>query len=405
MTTRLEARGLCKWFGRGRPPESPAGAGGPGTWALAGVDLKLGAGRCLGLVGPNGAGKTTLLRLAAGVLTPTRGTIGTGGRVTSVLELTAPFSPVLSGRENLELALLLQAVADPETACRRAAEFSGLGDRLDRPLATYSQGMILRLGFSAATVEVGDLLLLDEVLLVGDEEFQVQCNRRIRELIDGGTSVVFASHDLFRIERLCETALWLDHGRVVESGPSAAVVEAYQRSVGDGRHVSFGHPAQELAAWANNRPATAPAEVENFRLFDSAGAGCRRYATGDELGFSFELVSPGPVPGLELFVYLYRNDGLMISQTGIPVSGGAGRVRVSGRIPRLPVVSGEYSLNIAILPRGLVVAFYNHETSRRIFVVDNSRGDIAHRRGVVSVAMEWTVGAAAGSAGHGGQDA
>lgn len=397
MRAALKAEGLSKWFGRGRLPTGPSSASN-GTWALSEVSFNLPAGESLGLVGPNGAGKTTLLRLAAGVLSPSTGKIATGGRVTSVLELTAPFSAVLSGRENLKLALLLQGVPGDrlEQVQEDAAAFSGLGEKLDRPLSTYSQGMVLRLGFSAATAYVGELLLLDEVLLVGDEEFQIRCNRRILEVMERGASVVFASHDLYRVEHLCRRTLWLDHGRIRADGPSAGVIDAYQRSAGDRRdlpELAFG----ATSGWVHHSAAELPVKIHGLRLLDGRGVESREFATGGPLGIELEILSEGRVPELDLFFYLYRNDGLMISQSRCPVrSGSPGRWNVTGWCPALPFTTGEYSLNVAVIPKGLVVGFFNHETCRRIFSVNNSEGSPDHRAGVVTVPFEWNVVPAGG---------
>ncbi len=405
MKPRLTARGLAKWFGRGRPPENPQIAGN-GTWALAGIDLELGAGVSLGLVGPNGAGKTTLLRLIAGVLAPTTGTLETHGRITSVLELAAPFASVLSGEDNLKLALLLQGASEDrlDPLFHAAAEFSGLRDRLKKPLATYSQGMILRLGFSAATADVGDLLLLDEVLLVGDEEFQLKCNRRILEAMEKGTSVIFASHDLYRVENMCRRTVWLESGEVESDGASAGVIDAYQRSAGDRRDLpvtGFG----PSSAWVDHKVTQQPVHLRNFRLLGPDGLETRRFQTGDPFGFELDVVADGAIPDVNLFLYFYRNDGLLVSQTPVEIRAhGAAICHVRGRCEGLPFTTGDYSLNVAIIPVGLVVGYYDHETCRRIFTVDNTRGNPHHRAGLVTfpIALETTPGGASGSGPRGG---
>ncbi|MCW5830357.1 MAG: ABC transporter ATP-binding protein [Deltaproteobacteria bacterium] len=390
MTGGLKASGLSKWFGRGVPPaatNNPAG----GIWALADVNFTIQPGESVGLVGPNGAGKTTLLRLAAGVLTPTRGTIALSGRVSSVLELTAPFSAVLSGAENLRLALLLRGIPEDrmEIAWNEAASFSGLGDRLGKPLATYSQGMILRLGFAAATVETGDILLLDEVLLVGDEEFQIKCNRKIASILDRGTSVIFASHDLYRVEHMCRRTLWLESGRLMADGPSGEVIDTYQRSAGDRRQVAMGIWGLS-GQWVNYQPQHIPVQIRNFRLFGRDRVQARQFQTGGWFGFELDSVADGTVADYDLFFYVHREDGIMISQFAYPVRGAAGRtMHVEGCIDSLPLVTGNFGLNVAVIPEGLLVGYHDPMQNRRVFAVNNSKGDRAHRSGVVTLPVIW----------------
>jgi ABC-type polysaccharide/polyol phosphate transport system ATPase subunit len=198
-------------------------------WALRALDLAVGRGEIFGVIGPNGAGKSTLLKAIAGVLHPTQGRVIVRGRVAPLLELGAGFHPELTGRENVYLYGTLLGNHRRELASHfdRIVAFAELDGFIDAPLRTYSTGMIARLGFAVATSRFADVLLVDEVLAVGDAHFQAKCLARMQLFRERGATILFVSHDLATISSLCQRALWLDGGRAVECGRASDVVEAY----------------------------------------------------------------------------------------------------------------------------------------------------------------------------------
>ena len=199
--------------------------------ALENVSFSLGRGETLGIMGRNGAGKTTLLHLLAGTLHPTSGTIARPPRVGTLIALGAGFDPELTGRKNLrEWGALLQDGPFTNHELDEIADFTELGEALDRPLRTYSQGMQLRLGFAAATARRPDLLIIDEVLAVGDFFFRSACHARIRDFIAAGTAAVLVSHDYTEILQFSRTALLLEAGRVAHYGATKNVVQNYLHS-------------------------------------------------------------------------------------------------------------------------------------------------------------------------------
>jgi homopolymeric O-antigen transport system ATP-binding protein len=197
--------------------------------ALSDVTLRVGRGEAVGIIGRNGAGKTTLLKVVARVLRPTHGRAVVRGRVAPLLELGAGFDMELSGRENVYLngSLLGRTRRDMRERFDRIVEFAELGDFIDAPLRTYSTGMVARLGFAIATDIDADTLLVDEILSVGDVEFQQKCFTRIDSFLRREATLLVVSHSPDLIKRLCRRVVWLDAGCMVADGPADDVVEAF----------------------------------------------------------------------------------------------------------------------------------------------------------------------------------
>ncbi len=209
-------------------------------WALRGVTLEVGAGEIVGVVGRNGAGKTTLLRVLARVLRPTAGRVRVVGRVAPLLALGAGFQQELTGRENILLngVALGRSLEELRERMERIIGFAELGEFIDAPLRTYSAGMKARLGFAIATEFRPDVLLVDEVLAVGDVGFREKCERRIAAYRERGTTILIVSHAAQRIAPLCDRVAWIDEGAVRAYGDPLSVVEAYE-----GQLVGRGAPA------------------------------------------------------------------------------------------------------------------------------------------------------------------
>ena len=198
-------------------------------WAVRRVSLEVHSGEVLGLVGRNGAGKSTLLKLIARVLRPTEGRVRAWGRVAPLLDYGAGFHPDLTGRENLYLNGTLLGLSHRalDASFARIVEFAELAPFIDAPVRTYSSGMVARLGFAIATEERPDVLLMDEVLAVGDHAFQAKCKERFEAFRASGTAIVLVSHDQNLVAAACQRAVWLEHGAVRQIGPAAEVVAAY----------------------------------------------------------------------------------------------------------------------------------------------------------------------------------
>lgn len=198
-------------------------------WALKGVSFDLRKGEVLGIIGRNGSGKSTLLKCISGILKPTRGTVSCNGNIVPMLELGSGFDPDLTGRENVFLngAILGYTEQFLNEKFDEILEFSELGEFINIPIRNYSSGMMARLAFSVATVVNPQILIVDEILSVGDEAFQAKSRARMMELMGGGTTVLFVSHNIEQIREMCDRVLWLDSGEVKMLGDTDEICDIY----------------------------------------------------------------------------------------------------------------------------------------------------------------------------------
>ena len=204
-------------------------------WALRDVSFELKKGERLGILGLNGAGKSTLLKVIAGVYKPTKGSVQRYGHMAPMIELGAGFDPNYTGRENIFLYGSVLGFSKEFLMSKydEILEFSELGEFIDVPIKNYSSGMKARLGFSIATVVEPEILILDEVLSVGDAKFRKKCEKKMKKMFDHGVTVLFVSHSLAQVKRLCNKAIILEHGQLIAKGDIDDVVEIYEKKIGD----------------------------------------------------------------------------------------------------------------------------------------------------------------------------
>ena len=202
-------------------------------WALRHISFEINKGEVVGVIGKNGAGKSTLLKAVSGILVPAEGTIKKNARVVPLLELGCGFDYELSGRENIYLngAVLGYSKKYLDQHCQEIIDFSEIEEFIPMPLKTYSSGMIARLAFSIATMVKPDILIVDEILAVGDESFQEKSYKRMMDLMSGGTTVLYVSHNLAQIRKMCNRVLWLDHGTQMAFGDTDSVCDQYHDSL------------------------------------------------------------------------------------------------------------------------------------------------------------------------------
>jgi ABC-type polysaccharide/polyol phosphate transport system ATPase subunit len=344
------------------------GQGGPGLfsgeelWALRDVSLELGRGRMVGIVGSNGSGKSTLLKVLGGILKPTAGEVSVRGRVSALIELGAGFHPEFTGRENVYINGVLLGLSRAEIRARfdEIVGFAGLEAFVDSPVKTYSSGMYMRLGFAIAVTVDPDVLLIDEVLAVGDEAFQHRCVGKIQEFKAAGKTIVLVSHDLGSIERLCDEVVWLDGGRLQAHGEAREVVSRYLDHVAheEARALGVEHTQAEAIARTGTGARWGSREVELTRVQLFGGDGHERYLfeTGEPCTVHLAYRAHRPIEDPVFGVGIFRKDGVCCYGTNTAVEGLTwGKVDADGvvtmQIERLDLVEGEYLLDVAVHAR------------------------------------------------------
>lgn len=346
--------------------------------ALDDVSFTVARGEAFGVIGGNGSGKSTLLKVVAGILKPSAGRVQARGRVSALIELGAGFHPEISGRENVFINGAVLGLPRKEIARRfdDIVAFSGLGDFMDEPVKNYSSGMYVRLGFAVAVHTDPDVLLVDEVLSVGDEAFAHRCLRRIEELLAAGKTLVFVSHALDLVEGLCDRVLWLDGGRPRLVGSPRRVVDAYRQAVaeeegrehqeaaeagrssraGGGQELPDGvelDAGGEPLRWGSRR-----AEVTAARLLVGAPDAAERYhlESGEGAVFEVEVVAHEPLTDFVFGVAVRTPRGVECWGTNTELAGYEGRrlegpARVRLVCPELRLGSGEYLVDVAVHAR------------------------------------------------------
>jgi ABC-type polysaccharide/polyol phosphate transport system ATPase subunit len=277
-----------------------------GFWALRDVTFEVPHGETLGIIGHNGAGKSTALKLLSRITAPTEGTITLRGRLAALIEVGSGFHPELTGRENVFLSGAILGMKRREIAAKLDAivEFSGVAPFIDVPVKWYSSGMYVRLGFSIAAYLEADILLVDEVLAVGDAAFQLRCYERIGELRRRGTTLLFISHDLASVERLCDRVVLMDHGRAIAAGTPRDIIREYRRTV------DAAEPARVVGAGtASSRH---DVQVVDVTFADGEGRDVSSTATGRARRARVHMAVAARVPDAIVELFYYSRDGRVL---------------------------------------------------------------------------------------------
>jgi lipopolysaccharide transport system ATP-binding protein len=341
--------------------------------ALKDVSFTVEGGQCFGVVGANGSGKSTLLKLIAGTAKPTSGTIEVEGRISALLELGAGFHPDFTGRENAYLngSLLGLTRRETEAAMPKIEAFAQLGRFFDAPIKTYSSGMAARLGFSVAVHVDPDVLLVDEVLAVGDEYFQHKCYAKIAEFRGAGKTIVLVSHDIGLIQRLCGRAIWLDQGRVAASGTVRDVATAYHLEVGE-RELR----ERALRGEIGGRSGSGEVEIVSAKVIGRDGAAQTLLEIGDFASFEIRYRNRSDVTDVVFGVYVYRDDGTGIYGTNTMLDEVTVPLREEGVVgvamDSLALLPGAYDVDVAATDRSDRHYDY-HQKALNFRVVGSSR--------------------------------
>ena len=358
-------------------------------WALRDVSFEVPRGTTFGLVGHNGSGKSTMLKLLAGVHRPTSGSIITDGRVSALLELGAGFHGELTGRENIYLNASILGLSRKEidASVDRIVDFSGIGDFIDSPVKVYSSGMYVRLGFSIAVAVDPEILIVDEIIAVGDEEFQRKCFDHLFELRKRGTTIVLVSHALGLMQDLCDSAVWLDHGKVRSVGEARGVVQHYLDSVND-REVET-RVQQVEPAGTHARLGSGEVRITGVEYLDRAGSGGSVLLTGEPATFRMHYEASEDLENVTFGLGFVHESGVNVAgpnsgsdTTRRPVSSGQGRVDF--QVPALTLQPGVYEVSAAAVDRGHTYDYLDRAYELHV------RGNAGTEPGLTRMFGQWS---------------
>jgi lipopolysaccharide transport system ATP-binding protein len=387
--------------------------------ALVDLSFEIARGEMVGIVGPNGSGKSTLLKLLAGIVRPTRGSVEVRGRLAALLELGAGFHPEISGRENIEINGLLLGLSRRQIAERfdEIVRFAELEEFLDAPLKTYSSGMAVRLGFSIAAYSDPDVLLVDEVLAVGDEAFSHRCLEKFAEFERAGKTILVVSHDLALVSERCRRAIWLDRGRLQADGPARETVTLYRERVAqeegnrrqavgsqlsavspprEGEGIPLTPPLSRREREKTARIGSGAVVVEEVTLLDGKGRPAGRIVSGEPAVLQMRVRAAAPLSDFVFGFAISTVSGQSVFGSHTDIDGFrpgefAGEARVTLEIPAFALGPGVYSLDAAAHARDGAPYDYRRDVLRFEVTADRPVAGVwnPRRRWTFAGAIRW----------------
>jgi lipopolysaccharide transport system ATP-binding protein len=358
--------------------------------ALQRVSFAVPEGQFLGIVGPNGSGKSTLLKILSQIYKPTTGEVRLNGTVSPFLELGVGFNPELTGRENVYVNGAILGLSRAELTRRMDAilTFSDLEDFADQKLKNYSSGMQVRLAFTVAIQAEASILLMDEVLAVGDARFQAKCFDVFARYRREGRTVVLVTHDLGGVELHCDRALLFDHGELIADGQPARVTAHYRRLVGEAQDADRMGAATDMS---DGRHGNGAVRFDSVELVDGGGRPHRNFNSGEPMSVALTLMARDQVRDLTVGIGIHRADGTVVGGTNtrinrvtLPPLEPGERLQLEYRMASVPLLTGSYRLTIAAHP-ALHTVTYDHLEQVLEFAVVDTRG----RAGVFELGGEW----------------
>jgi lipopolysaccharide transport system ATP-binding protein len=357
--------------------------------AIDGLNLDIMPGETLGILGRNGSGKSTLLKLISRILRPDAGRIEVRGRVSALLELGVGFHPDLTGRENVYLnaALLGLSHEEIESHFDSVVAFSELGEFIDVPVKYYSSGMYMRLGFSVASHVNPDILIVDEILAVGDQTFQEKCIQHIHKMQHSGVTIILVSHNVDMIRRLCSRAVWMEDGEMMAEGETLEVVQRYLEHM-FAMNLAGGRIRQKEGF---ERWGTGEIEITQVRLLNQRGEEQSRFRTGDPMTIEMNYEAYQPVEEPEFGIAIFRQDGTHINGpnsrlAGLEVGTVTGQGLVRYEVEHLPLLPARYEITVAIHDSFRSHAYDSHKRAYAFDVVAGGTGEI---HGLVAMPATW----------------
>jgi ABC-2 type transport system ATP-binding protein len=354
--------------------------------ALDDVSFNVRRGEVFGVVGHNGSGKSTMLKCMAGILQPNSGEVRVHDRMSALLELGAGFHPELTGSENVYLNAALLGMTRREIAGKfdEIVEFSGLGaEFLDQPVKTYSSGMYVRLAFSIAINVEPELLIVDEILAVGDIEFQRKCTERFLDFRNSGRTTVLVTHDLGSVRTMCDRAVWLDHGKLRGMGDPGSIVDGYAESMSGA--------TDRLASLGTYREGSGEVQFTDVRMV-VGGERATRVRTGEMLEVELALTATEPVAEPSVSISIATASGLVVTEpstrdVGLSLGTVSGECRLAVTFPQLALLAGEYHLHCTVSDSRRQ---HQYDRVHSAITFDVMAGEPLEQRGIVTLRPEWS---------------
>ncbi len=349
-------------------------------WALKDINLTVEKGRVVGIIGPNGSGKSTLLKILSRIYRPNGGTFMVNGNVAALLELGAGFHPELTGRENIFLNGSILGLTRREIKDRfdEIVEFSGLERFLDSPIKNYSSGMVVRLGFSVAMSIDPEVLLIDEVLGVGDLNFSKKSFLKIKSFAEAGRTILFVSHDLSVVGSFADEVVWLDEGRIRGQGNPEEIINAYMQDLQIRREEIHSKGRALQADLQRERSGSGEVTIDGVRLFAGDGEEKYLFNAGDDMTVEIDFEAHKPIDSHSLYLAIHAFDGRMI--VGPILRPYEAPINEKGKIIAtfhgLPLLKGEYFLSVGLFRDDWVNAYDFHDRYYRFTVTQPSEWGI-----------------------------
>ncbi|MGE5341645.1 MAG: ABC transporter ATP-binding protein [Candidatus Omnitrophota bacterium] len=369
-------------------------------WALKDIRMEIPKGKTVGFIGRNGSGKSTLLKLVSGILYPDRGTIHANGKISTLIELGSGFHPELTGRENVYInaSILGFSRQDVNRKFDDIIRFSGLEAFIDNPVKTYSSGMYVRLGFSVAINIDPDVLIIDEVLAVGDETFQKKCIRKIHEMKRLGKTIVFVSHDLNAVEELCDEVFLLHNGRLLKQGKPVEVIAEYHRLLIGSSELKVREEGPESTGAASvpakNRWGSKEAEITRLVFLDENGTETDCLKTGGRFRVKMFYHAHSRIQEPVFGIAIYNENGLHITGPNTKGCGPAfssieGKGCVEYDVESLPLLPGTYLFTAAIYDITGLQAYDHWEQAWKFHVIESET--VMERYGMITIPSQWRI--------------
>jgi lipopolysaccharide transport system ATP-binding protein len=371
-------------------------------WALRDVSFKVTRGRALGIIGHNGAGKSTLLRLLCGLGRPTSGNIRVAGQISGLLDLGSGFHPDMTGRENIMTGGLLAGLTRREVLGQQdeIIAFAELEEYIDQPVRTFSSGMYLRLAFATAMQFEPDILVIDEVLAVGDTRFQQKCLKRMDAFRAAGKTLILTSHVPDQVRSLCDEVLVLEDGQVALQGDPAGAIRYYddlmrQRTARRAAELADGASSEAVAPEQGHRQGTQEATIDDVVLSSTEREPAATIRIGDGLHVELAYTLTKPLPDMIVSLAIFNEADVKCFETIVPsVRAAFGAPAAQGRLrcylPELPLLPGRYYVNVGLYPVDWSYIYDYHWQMHPLEVVDTARAT-AQVSGVVSLQPTWSL--------------